>query len=178
MQYKDLLRATVLLVAFEATALGAISGIAINNAGDDLLAVLALGWWLIAIAIGLHLGTSERAAEALRGPLAAAKTKTSLPSESPTAIALSRLWPIVLFAVIAGALGTLLPQVPAIAVGMALAVALAWRKREAVVTAIEERDGVCFFVEPGSAFQPVKLIRTPGLMRGDAPNIHPPPPGQ
>lgn len=177
MQYKDLLRGTVLLVAVEATGLGAISGIAINNAGDDLLAALALGWWLVAIAIGLYLGTAERAAEALRGPLAAAKTKTSLPSESPTAIALARLWPIALFAVLAGGLGAFLPQVPAIGTGMALAVALAWRRREAAVTAIEERDGVCFYVEQGSAFEPVKLIRTPGLMRGDAPNIHPPPPG-
>jgi len=43
------------------------------------------------------------------------------------------------------------------------------------VTAIEERDGVCFYVEKGSAFEPIKLIRTPGLMRGDAPTVHPPP---
>jgi hypothetical protein len=168
MQYKDLLRATVLLVAVEATALGAISGIAINAEGDDTLAAVALGWWVIGIGIGIYLGRPARTAEALRDALATAKTSTTLPAESPTSIALARLWPIAMFAVVAGGLGILFPQVPAIATGMALAVALAWRQREAAVTAIEERDGVCFYVEKNSALEPVKLIRTPGLMRGSA----------
>ncbi len=168
MQYKDLLRATVLLVAVEATALGAISGLAINAEGDDTLAALALGWWVIAIGLGVYFGRGPRTAEALRDVLAAAKTSTTLPSESPASIGLARLWPIGLFAVLAGGLGVLFPQVPAIATGMALLVALAWRRREAAVTAIEERDGVCFYVEKSSAFEPVKLVRTPGLMRGSA----------
>jgi hypothetical protein len=42
------------------------------------------------------------------------------------------------------------------------------------VTAIEDRDGVCFFVEKGSALEPIKLIRTPGLMRGVASGALPP----
>lgn len=175
MQYKDLLRGAVLLIAVEATALGAVSGIVINAEGDDLLAALAIAWWLIAIGLGMYLGAGDRAAEALRGPLSAAKTTTTLPADSPARIALWRLWPVALFAVLAGALGVLFPQVPAIAAGFALLVALAWRKREAAVTAIEERDGVCFYVEKGSPLDPIKLIRTPGLMRGDAPSIQPPP---
>ncbi|HKJ36519.1 MAG TPA: hypothetical protein VKA36_08135 [Solirubrobacterales bacterium] len=168
MQYKDLLRGTVLLAAVEATALGAISGIAINNEADDLLAALALAWWVIAIGVGIYLGRADRTAEALRDTLASAKTATQLPSESPASIGLARLWPLGVFAIVAGGLGAILPQVPAIAAGMALLFALAWRKREAAVTAIEERDGVCFYVEKTSAFQPVKLVRTPGLMRGAA----------
>jgi hypothetical protein len=36
------------------------------------------------------------------------------------------------------------------------------------VTAVEERDGICFYVEHGSAFDPIRLIRTPGLRRGAA----------
>lgn len=174
MQYKDLLRGTVLLVAAEATALGVISGIAINEAGDDALAALALGWWSLAIAFGLYLGRAGRAAETLRAPLASAKTSAMLPADSPTSIALARLWPVALFALLAGGLGPVFPQVPAIAAGMALLVALAWRKREAAVTAIEDRDGVCFFVEKGSALEPIKLIRTPGLMRGAASGALPP----
>jgi hypothetical protein len=106
----------------------------------------------------------------LRGPLAAAKTSTQLPAEAPARIALARLWPIALFAIIAGAAGPLWPQVTAIATGFALAVATAWRNREAAVTAVEERDGVCFYVEHGSAFDPVTLIRTPGLRRGTTPS--------
>jgi hypothetical protein len=173
MQFKDLIRGTVLLVAVEATALGAISGIAINNEADDLLAILALAWWLIAAIIGLQLGSAERAAEALRDPLASAKTATSLPSDSPASIAFARLWPLGVFAVVAGGLGALFPQVPAIATGFALLFALAWRRRENAVTAIEERDGVLFYVEKNSAFEPVKLVRTPGLMRGDAAGLRP-----
>ncbi len=173
MQFKDLIRGTVLLVAVEATALGAIACIAINNSEDDLLAIISLAWWLIAAAIGMQQGTADRAAEALRDPLAAAKTATSLPSDSPASIALARLWPLGVFAVIAGGLGAFFPQVPAIATGMALAYALAWRGREAAVTAIEERDGVLFYVEKTNAFSPVKLVRTPGLMRGDAAGLSP-----
>ena len=168
MQYKDLLRGTVLLIAVEATALGAISAFAIDRSGEEGVAMFALGFWVVAIAVGIYLGQLPRAVESLAGPLAAAKTSTQLPSESPARIAFGRLWPIGLFAVIAGGLGVLWPQVPAIATGFALAVALTWRNREAAVTAIEERDGVCFYVEPTSALEPVKLVRTPGLMRGGA----------
>jgi hypothetical protein len=166
MQYKDLLRGTVLLIAIEATGLAAISAVTINSTGSDYLAALSLGWWLVAIVVGIWLGRPSRTAEALAGPLSAARTSTSLPSESPTRIALNRLWPIALFAILAGAMGPLLPQVPAIATGFALAVAAAWRGREAAVTAVEDRDGICFYVENTSAFEPVKLIRTPGLRRG------------
>ncbi len=74
MQFKDLLRGTVLLVAIEATGLAAISAVTINATGDDTLAALALGWWLVAIAVGVWLGRPSRTAEVLRGPLAAAKT--------------------------------------------------------------------------------------------------------
>ena len=44
------------------------------------------------------------------------------------------------------------------------------------VAAIEERDGVRFYVEPGSALEPVTLVRTPGLRRDRPPPGHPPPP--
>lgn len=168
MQYKDLLRGTVLLVAIEATGLALISAVTLNSTGDDTLAALSLGWWLIAIAGGLLLGRPSRTADALRDPLAAARTSVQLPSQSPARIAFARLWPIALFAVLAGAAGPLLPQIPAIATGFALGFAVAWRNREAAVTAVEERDGVIFYVEHGSAFDPIKLIRTPGLRRGAA----------
>jgi hypothetical protein len=168
MQYKDLLRGTVLLVAIEATGLAAISAFAINSTGEDSLAAIALGWWVVAIAWGIWLGRPSRTADALRGPLSAAKTSVQLPSETPVRIALARLWPIALFALLAGGAGPLLPQVPAIATGFALGVAVAWRNREAAVVAVEERDGVLFYVEHGSAFDAIKLIRTPGLRRGVA----------
>jgi hypothetical protein len=166
MQFKDLLRGTVLLTASAATALAAISAVAINSTGDDKLAALALGWWVVSIVVGTWLGRPSRAVAALAGPLAAAQTATQLPAESPARIAFGRLWPIALFVIVTGALGPFVPQVPAIATGFALGVAGAWRSREPAVTAVEDRDGVIFYVENGSAFEPIKLIRTPGLRRG------------
>jgi hypothetical protein len=69
-------------------------------------------------------------------------------------------------AIAAGVLGAFFPGVAAIAAGYALIVSLAWHTREAAVLAIEQRDGVKFYVVPTSAWQPVELMRTPGL-RGD-----------
>ena len=92
-----------------------------------------------------------------------------LPSESATRIALNRLWPIALFAIVAGALGAARSRrCRRSRRASRSGVAAAWRSREAAVTAVEERDGVIFFVENGSAFEPVKLIRSPGLRRGAA----------
>ena len=166
MQFKDLLRGAVLLIAVEATALAAISAVTVNGTGEDVLAAAMLGWWIVAFGVGVWLGRPARTREVLAGPLSAARTTTSLPSESPARIAFERLWPIGVFALVAGGLGPVLPQVPAIATGFALAVAAAWRSREAAVTAVEERDGIVFYVEKGSAFEPVKLVRTPGLRAG------------
>lgn len=168
MQFKDLLRGTVLLVAIEATGLAVISAVAVNATGDDTLAALTLGWWVVAIGGGIWLGRPSRTADALRQPLSKAQTSVQLPADPPVRIALARLWPIALFAILAGAAGPFLPQVPAIATGFALGVAAAWRNREAAVSAVEERDGVLFYVEHGSAFDPIKLVRTPGLRRGAA----------
>ena len=101
---------------------------------------------------------------------------TSLPTESPGRIAFLRLWPIGAFALVVGGLAWLLPQVAAVGAGFAILNALAWRNRERAVSAIEERDGVRFYVEPGSALQPIRLVRTPGLGRDRIPAGHPPPP--
>ena len=100
----------------------------------------------------------------------------TLPTDNPGRVAVARLWPLGAFALIAGALGFIFPGVAAIGTGFALAAALLLRAREGAVTAIEDRDGVRFYVEPGSAFQPVTLVRTPGLRRDRAPGGHPPPP--
>ena len=94
--------------------------------------------------------------------LAGARTSTCLPTESAGRIAFLRLWPIGAFALVSAGLAFICPQVAVVGAGYAILVALAWRGREHAVTAIEERDGVRFYVEPSSAFPPVKLVRTPG----------------
>ncbi len=176
MPFTDLLRTTVLLAAAEATALGAITAVAAGQSDDSRTITVAAVWWVIAVAAGLYLGRPERAADGVRDALAAARTATSLPAESPSRIALARLWPIGATALIAGGLGLFFPGVAAIGAGYALLVALAWRTREAAVLGVEQRDGTRFYVEPTSAFSPVVLVRTPGLGRDRSPAGHPPPP--
>jgi hypothetical protein len=176
MLFADLLRLTVLLIGAEGTALGAVGVLAAANQHDTVTIVMAAAWWPFAMAIGFVLGRPARAADGVGEVLAAARTTPSLPDASPGRIALSRLWPLALFAIIAGGLAWIWPQVCVIGAGYALLVALAWRHREAAVTGVEDRDGVRFYVEPSSAFEPVRLVRTPGLKRDRAPAGHPPPP--
>jgi hypothetical protein len=176
MPYVDLLRITVLLTAAVATALAAVAVIAAHNGGDETALVVAAAWWAIAIAIGAYLGRPAAAADGVRDALTRARTATSLPRETPARIALGRLWPVGVFAVVCGAVAWLWPQVPIVGAGYAIAVALTSRSREAAVTAIEERDGVRFYVEPSSVLEPVRLVRTPGLGRDRMPAGHPPPP--
>jgi hypothetical protein len=161
--YTDLLRLSVFLTAGEATALGAIAAIAVAAEPSAATLAVAAGWWLAALALGLYLGRPARAADGVRDALAEARTATSLPPETPTRIALSRLWPIGATALAAGVLGIFFPGVAIVGAGYALLVSLAWHSHEAAVLAIEQRDGVRFYVEPTGALRPVRLVRTPGL---------------
>jgi hypothetical protein len=177
MAFCDLLRMTLLLAGGAATVLAAVTAIVVGTNADTLTLFVALGWWIIALIGGLILGRPSQAAEAMQPLLAEARTATAMPElVNPTRAALARLWPIGAFTVVAGGLGFVFPGVAAVGAGFALAAALMWRSREGAVAAIEERDGVRFYVEPGSALQPVRLIRTPGLRRDRPPPGHPPPP--
>ena len=163
MPYTDLLRVTVFLTAAEATALGAIAALAAGRDDDATTVFVAVAWWLIALALGVYLGRPSRAADGVRDALARARTATALPDGPPGRIAVIRLWPIGLTAIVAGVLGVLYPGVAAIGAGYALLVALTLRSREAAVLGIEQRDGVKFYVVPNSALRPIELVRTPGL---------------
>ena len=177
MAYTDLLRMTVLLAAGAATALAAITVVSATRSSDTLTLYVAAGWWVVSLVAGIVLGRPARAAEAMRPALAEARMATALPSLGNTnRAALARLWPLAAFAVVAGGLGLVYSGVAAIGTGFALGAALMLRSREGAVTAIEDRDGVRFYVEPGSALEPVKLVRTPGLRRERPPPGSPPPP--
>lgn len=176
MLFVDLLRLTVLLIGGAGSVLGLLTVVSANQDAAYSTVYVSAGWWVVAAMIGIFLGTPNRAAQAMSRALAGARTQTALPTESPGRIAFQRLWPIGAFAIIAGGVAWIWPQVTGIGAGFAILNALAWRGRERAVTAIEQRDGVRFYVEPGSAFAPVKLIRTPGLGRDRIPAGHPPPP--
>jgi hypothetical protein len=161
--YTDLLRVTVFIAAAEATALGAITAIGANRTDNPDVILIAAAWWLASLAIGIYLGRPGRATDDMRYALARARTATSLPPQSPARIAVGRLWPIGLTAIVAGILGLFFPGVALVGAGYALIVSLAWHTREAAVLGIEHRDGVKFYVVPNSALRPIELVRTPGL---------------
>ena len=163
MRFTDFLKATVLISAGAATALAAVTAVA---AGYDLnyaLVFFAAVWWLVAGAMGLWLGRRAQASPPIARLLASATTAPALPELQPARILLNRLWPLLLCTVLAGSLAFLFPQVPAIATGFTIIWALAWRRQESAVSAIEDRDGVRFYVERTSPVQPIRLLRTPGF---------------
>jgi hypothetical protein len=165
MLFTDLLRMTVLLLGAEATALGAVTALSAGREGDTLTIALAAGWWVLAALIGLWTGRQLRETSRIYALLRSAKIARILPDVTPNQVLVNRLWPLGVFALAAGGLAWVWPQVAAVAAGYAVMWSLGWRKQELAVTAIEERDGVRFYVEPTSALQPIKLVRVPGLAR-------------
>ena len=163
MRFVEFLKATVLLSAAAATALAAVTVLSAGSAGRKTLIVVALGWWVIATIIGLRLGRRAETTPPIARLLARAKVRTMLPEHRPGATLLNRLWPLLVFTLIAGGLAFLAPQVPGIAAGFAIIWSLAWRRQHSAVAAIEERDGARFYVERTSPVQPIALERTPGL---------------
>jgi len=165
MRFVDFLRAAVLLCAGSATALATITVLAASSEDDSTLAGFVIGWWILAAMIGMWLGRRAETNSPIARLLAAAKSTNSLPEQRPGTLLLNRMWPLLVSTILALGLGLLAPQIPAIACGFTIIGALAWRRQEAAVTAIEERDGVAFYVEPTSPLKPIKLIRAPGFRR-------------
>jgi hypothetical protein len=165
MRFVDFLRAAVLLCGGSATVLATITVLGASSEDDTVLVGFIIGWWVLAAMIGMWLGRRAETNSPIARLLAAAKSTTSLPEQRPSSLLLNRMWPLLASTVLALALGLFAPQIPAIACGFAIIASLAWRRQEAAVTAIEERDGVAFYVEPTSPFKPIKLIRAPGFRR-------------
>ena len=118
---------------------------------------------ILAAAIGLRLGRHAEVNPPIARLLAEARASTALPEYRPGATLLNRLWPLLAFTLLAGGLAFLLPQIPGIGAGFAIAVALWWRRQDAAVAAIEERDGVRFHVLRTSPLRSIALARTPGF---------------
>ncbi|HVR06095.1 MAG TPA: hypothetical protein VMS02_08630 [Solirubrobacteraceae bacterium] len=163
MRFVDFLKTTVLLSAGAATALAAVTVLAAADDSEARLALIAAGWWVLAALIGALLGRRAETSPPIARLLAEARASTVLPEHRPGAILVNRLWPLLLFTVLAGGLAFLAPQIPAIGAGFAIIWALAWRRQDAAVSAIEERDGVRFYVRPTSPIRPIALQRTPGF---------------
>jgi hypothetical protein len=166
-RFVDFLKATVLLSAGGATLLALITILGAARATDDsTLVFVAVGWWAVATAIGGWLGRRNEASPPIARLLAEARVQTMLPELRPGLTMLNRLWPLLTSTIGAAILGLFVPPVAAVASGFAIIWALAWRRQDAAVTAIEDRDGFRFYVDKTPPLSPIRLIRTPGLMAG------------
>jgi len=162
-RFVDFLRSTVMLSAGAATALALVTVLAAGANSEEALLPIAVGWWIVATLIGLRLGRRAETNPPIARLLSGARASTALPENHPSAILVNRLWPLLLFTLIAGGLAFLAPQIPGIAAGFAIIWALAWRRQDAAVAAIEERDGAFFYVQRTSPVRPMALERTPGF---------------
>ncbi len=163
MRFGDFLRTAVLLFAGGATACGVVAIAGAQAKDDTTLVILAISWWVVATIVGGWLGRGAHAIEGIAHLLADARSTQTLPEIEPGRILFNRLWALILVTIAAGAVAWLIPQVPAIAAGFFLLAALWWRRQPSAVTAVEERDGVRFYIERTSPVSPIKLVRTPGF---------------
>jgi hypothetical protein len=165
-RFVDFLKATVMLSAGSATFLGTLTVLRVREEADPTLMEVAIAWWLAAALFGVWLGRRNAASPPIARLLADARMQMSLPELRPGLTLLNRLWPLLFSTIGAAALGVFVPQVSAVAAGFAIIWALAWRRQEGAVAAIEERDGFRFYIDKTPPFAPIRLIRTPGLRTG------------
>jgi hypothetical protein len=171
MRFVEFLKATVLLSGASASVLALITLATATQVDDNDVVLVAAGWWVVAVLIGTFAGRRPGVTTAIGRLLADAKTATSMPDHRPAAVMLNRLWPLLLATLAAAGLGVLSPKIPAVATGFAIIWALSWRKQHRAVLAVEERDGVAFFVQDTSPVRPMVLERTPG-MRREVPSVN------
>jgi hypothetical protein len=164
-RFRDFLRVSVLIYAASATTLALVSIVGATRADTNTLVYVAAVWWCVAVLAGLWIGRRPETSEGIGTLLAEARSTNSLPQLEEAAILFNRLWPVALVTVLAGAIGFFLPQVPVVATGFFLLVALLWRRQSSAVAAIEGRDGVEFWFDRTSPFGAPKLLRLPGLRR-------------
>lgn len=162
MRYTDFLRTTVLLSIGSATALCIVTvGTARGQDGSTLI-IFALVWWTVAAIAGLVMGRAEQPLETIAQAISRSRAEPIFPRLEPTAIMVGRQWPLIAFAVAAGALSAVVPSAAPAGAGAAILGAVAMRKQPAAVAAIEERDGVRFYVVRTPPFSPIKLVRVRG----------------
>jgi hypothetical protein len=162
-RFGDFLRATVLLSAGAATLLAALAVIGLSREYDRTLVLFSAFWWGGAVLIGIWLGRRADTSPPIRRLLMSARSQTTLPELRPSLTLVNRLWPL-LFATLGAAIAAVFePQIASIGAGFWIILALAMRRQASAVAAIEERDGVRFYIDRTSPLHPIKLVRTPGF---------------
>ena len=165
MRFRDLLRVSVLLFGGTATALAVVSVIGTTDEETNTLVYVAAVWWCVASLVGLWLGRRPTTTPGIATLLADARSTNSLPELEPGTVLFNRLWPLIVLGLASAVIGFFFPQVPAIATGYCLLVALLWRNQSRAVEAIEGRDGVEFWLDRSSPLGRPRLVRLPGLRK-------------
>jgi hypothetical protein len=168
-RFRDFLRVSVLIYAGAATALAVVSVVGASRADTNTLVYVAAVWWCAAVLAGLWIGRRFETTEGIARLLAEARSTNSLPELEPGAVMFNRLWSVALATVLAGIVGFFFPQVPVVATGFFILVALLWRRQSSAVAAIEGRDGVEFWFDRTSPLAAPKLLRLPGMRRIEPP---------
>lgn len=168
MRFTELLRAGVLLSAASATVLAAAAvAFGVVDGAQNIVLICTI-WWLIASVSAQIVANSRggRPSRAIGGLLADARPQRVPEEPRIGRTVANRLWPLGLATLLAligtAALG---PNIAGIGAGFPLVWALLWRGQESAVKAIEERDGVVFYVVHTGPLKPIKLVRGPGLRR-------------
>ena len=165
MRFRDLLRVSVLLFGGTATALAVVSVVGAGQEESNTLVYVAAAWWVAATVVGLWLGRRPMTTPGIATLLVEARNSNTLPELEPGTVIFNRLWPMIVLGLGSAIVGFFLPQVPAIATGYCLGVALLWRHQSKAVEAIEGRDGVEFWLDRSSPFERPRLLRLPGLRK-------------
>jgi hypothetical protein len=164
-RFRDLLRVSVILFGGTATALGLVSVLGAADEDTNTLVYVAAIWWCVATLAGLWLGRRLAPTPGIATLLLDARNTNTLPELEPGTVLFNRLWPLIVLGIASAVLGFFFPQVPAIATGYCILVALLWRHQSRAVEAIEGRDGVEFWLDRSSPLGRPRLLRLPGLRK-------------
>jgi hypothetical protein len=164
-RFRDLLRVSVILFGGTATALGLVSVLGAADEDTNTLVYVAAIWWCVATLAGLWLGRRLAPTPGIAALLLDARNTNTLPELEPGTVLFNRLWPLIVLGIASAVLGFFFPQVPAIATGYCILVALLWRHQSRAVEAIEGRDGVEFWLDRSSPLGRPRLLRLPGLRK-------------
>ena len=165
MRFRDFLRVSVILFGGAATALAVLSVAGAARADTNTLVYVAAIWWCVATLAGLWLGRRLAPTPGIGELLGSARKTNALPELEPGTILFNRLWGLIVLTITAAVIGFWFPQVPSIATGFCLLVALMWRRQSGAVEAIERRDGVEFWFDRTSPLGKPQLLRLPGLRK-------------
>jgi hypothetical protein len=163
MRYCDYLHGSVLLIGSAALALTLVSAGSLAWYGNALMITASVVWLAVCLICGLWIGRGDGVQESVRSLLSKSRPEPIFPKIEPSAVLLSRLWPVLAITLIAAISSYWFPQLAVAAAGYGLLWSLAWRRQSGAVLAIEERDLVHFWIVRSSPIKAPHLVRVPAM---------------